>query len=265
MKLTSQMSQVVDSTSQRVSNPMCFPKWPFRFKLPPASSRTMKRPHLARPPQTIPQQKSRRTAQLANPSAGQPRTQSRREVALKPNDHLARVLAENPEIFRRIALELPTALRLLHSADETDSDATSEDAEEAGRRTAALTRRSRRRIHQALKTAMEKDLSRRELLEVIAVTPKVERYYKLSLSKFILWADEQRIGLTSDSSVDIALTRYMTELYLCGHQSSEGDKLLAALLHFAPEWGKFGHRSIPRAWRSLRGWRRRCPSRSRRP
>ena len=125
----------------------------------------MKRPHLARPPQTTPQQKSRRTAQLANPSAGQPRTQSRREIALKPNDHLARVLAENPEIFRRIALELPTALRLLHPADETDSDATSEDAEEAGRRTAALTRRSRRRIHQALKTAMEMDLSRRELLE----------------------------------------------------------------------------------------------------
>ena len=57
----------------------------------------------------------------------------------------------------------------------------------------------------------------------------------------------------------------MTELYLRGLQSSDGDKLLAGLLHFAPEWGKFGSRTIPRAWRALRGWRRRCPSRSRRP
>ena len=79
------------------------------------------------------------------------------------------------------------------------------------------------------------DLSRRELREVIAVTPKVERYYKLSLSKVVLWADEQRIALTSDSLVDNAFTQYMTELYLCGHQSLEGDKLLAGLLHFAPE------------------------------
>ena len=77
--------------------------------------------------------------------------------------------------------------------------------------------------------------------------------------------DEQHAKLTTDASVDESLTRLMTELYMLGHQSSEGDQLLAALLHFAPEWGKFGSCSIPRAWRALRGWRRRCPSRSRRP
>ena len=134
----------------------------------------MKKPHLGRPPQTT-LQKSRRTSQLAGPNSGQLRCQRRRESVLRPNDHLPNVLAENPELVWRIAPELPPALRLLHPADDTDSDATSKDAEEAGRRTAALTHRSRRRIQQALKTAMEMDLSRRELFEVIAVTPKVER------------------------------------------------------------------------------------------
>ena len=184
---------------------------------------------------------------------------------LKVSDHVSKVLSKRPELAGLIALELPTLSRLLHPADETDSDATSEDAEEGGRRVAALNRRSRRRIQAALRTAMELYFNRRELLEVITVGPKVERYYKLALEKFVSWANSLSLRLVSDASVDEALTQYMTEMYLLGQQSSEGDKLLAGLLHFAPEWGKFGSRTIPRAWRSLRGWRRRCPSRSRRP
>ena len=189
----------------------------------------------------------------------------RSEARLKPNDHVSRVLSRRPELAAMVALELPTVGSLLHPADETDSDATSEDAEEGGRRVAALNRRSRRRSQQALKTAAERDIGNRELLEVITVGPKVERYYRLALEKFVAWADRHKTPLTSDARVDAALTQYMTQLFLEGQQSSEGDKLLAGLLHFAPEWGNFGHRHIPRAWRALRGWRRRCPSRSRRP
>jgi integrase len=162
-------------------------------------------------------------------------------------------------------LELPTISRLLHPADESDSDGTSEDAEVVGRRVASLNRRSRRRIQQALKTAMTSDCSRRELLEIITVSPKAEAYYRASLTKFVKWSDNLGIRLVTDSDVDSALAKCMTEMYLLGQQSSEGDKLLAGLLHFAPEWGKYGDRSIPRAWRCLKGWRRRCPSRSRRP
>ena len=189
----------------------------------------------------------------------------RSEPTLRPNDHVSRVLCRRPELAALVALELPTLSRLLHPADETDSDATSEDEEVGGRRVAALNRRSRRRLQQALKTAVERDFNKRELLEVITVGPKVERYYRLALEKFIAWADQRKIHLTADARVDAALTQYMTQRFLEGQQSSEGDKLLAGLLHFAPEWGKMGHRTIPRAWRALRGWRRRCPSRSRRP
>ena len=192
-------------------------------------------------------------------------SQKRCEPMLRPNNHVAQVLSKRPELAGLIALELPTLSRLLHPAEETDSDATSEDAEEGGRRVAALNRRSRRRVQAALQTAMERSFGRRELLEIISVGPKVERYYKLALEKFVTWADKSSKALTSDGKIDEALTQYMTEMFLTGLQSSEGDKLLAGLLHFAPEWGKFGHRTIPRAWRALRGWRRRCPSRSRRP
>ena len=220
---------------------------------------------LPHPPDIVPGVKRRRTAGLVPPDGASSSSQRRSEQSLKPNDHLERVLSRRPELAALIALELPTLSKLLHPADETDSDATSEDAEEGGRRVAALTRRSRRRIQQAPKAAMERDFNRRELLEVITVGPKVERYYKLALEKFIKWADGRKVALTSDAKVDQALTQYMTDMFLRGLQSSEGDKLLAGLLHYAPEWGKNGHRTIPRAWRSLRGWRRRCPSRSRRP
>ena len=220
---------------------------------------------LPHPPDIVAGVKRRRTGGLAPPNGRSSSSLKHLERSLKPSDHLARVLSKRPELAALIALELPTLSKLLHPADDTDSDATSEDAEEGGRRVAALTRRSRRRVQQALATAMERDFCRRELLEVITVGPKVERYYKLSVGKFIKWADRHKKALTSDAQVDQALTQYMTDMFLEGLQSSEGDKLLAGLLHFAPEWGKNGHRTIPRAWRSLRGWRRRCPSRSRRP
>ena len=222
---------------------------------------TLPRPQTADPPCA----KRRRAAKLEPPGDGISPSLKRCEPRLLANDHVAKVLSQRPELAGLIALELPTLSRLAHPAEETDSDATSEDAEEGGRRVAALNRRSRRRVQAALQTAMERSFGRRELLEIITVGPKVERYYKLALEKFVAWADKDARALSSDAKIDEALTKYMTEMFLTGLQSSEGDKLLAGLLHFAPEWGKFGHRTIPRAWRALRGWRRRCPSRSRRP
>eukprot|EP00974_Lingulodinium_polyedra_P098559 9552518-Lingulodinium_polyedra.AAC.1 len=37
------------------------------------------------------------------------------------------------------------------------------------------------------------------------------------------------------------------------------------MLHVVPELGKRGSSALPRAWRALKGWRRRCPGFSRRP
>ena len=166
-----------------------------------------------------PPQKKRRVGRLAPPDASPVATQSRREPTLSLNSHLEKVLAGQPRLAQLLSLELPTISRLLHPADETDSDGTSEDAEVVGRRVAALNRRSRRRIQKALVTAMTSDCSRRELLEIITVSPQAERYYKLALEKFVQWCNNLNVALTSDSAVDDALAKYMTGTP-CGPDSS---------------------------------------------
>ena len=105
---------------------------------------------------------------------------------MQANDHVARVLAHTPQAAKLVALELRTMCRLLFPADETDSDATSEDAKVAGRRVSALSRRSRQRIQNAFKTAMETHMARCEFLEVITVSPNGEHYYKLALQRLVL-------------------------------------------------------------------------------
>ena len=120
-----------------------------------------RRPRLEVPPNTVASGKRRRVAGLAPPGTEATASLRRREAVLKPNDHVRKVLRARPELAALVALELPTSSRLLHPADETDSDATSEDAEEVGQRVTALNRRSRRRIQQALMTAMEAACPRR--------------------------------------------------------------------------------------------------------
>ena len=63
-----------------------------------------------------------------------------------------------------------------------------------------------------------------------------------------------------DSEVDGALVDFMNDRFFAGLQAHVGERLLAALLSEVPEFW-----TTPRAWRCLRGWRRLCPSRSRRP
>ena len=213
----------------------------------------MRRPNLPPPGPQPPPQKKRRVAGLLPPDSSPTASQSRRETRLAPNHHLEKVLAEQPRLAQLLSLELPTISRLLHPADESDSDGTSEDAEVVGRRVAALNRRSRRRIQQALKTAMTADCSRRELLEIITVSPQAERYYKLALEKFVRWSENLKLALTSDSAVDAALSKYMTELYLLGQQSSEGDKLLAGLLYLRRSGGNVETAPSPRIGVASRG------------
>ena len=50
-----------------------------------------------------------------------------------------------------------------------------------------------------------------------------------------------------------------------GENLSKGEKLVAGLEHFVPEFGRRGNLHLSRCYRALKGWRRRCPPRSRRP
>ncbi|CAK0798609.1 unnamed protein product [Prorocentrum cordatum] len=67
-----------------------------------------------------------------------------------------------------------------------------------------------------------------------------------------------RLGTDAKSFIDAAKERQLVV-------DSEGDVLLSALLHFQPEYGKLGRSRFLWAWRCLKGWRRRCGRRSRKP
>lgn len=108
-------------------------------------------------------------------------------------------------------------------------------------------------------------------LEMGAISKGNRQIYVKELDQFLEWLRKSEwtpaVGgdNTEDAEVDAHIVRYMTELWLQGHQASRGERLLCGLVFFSPEWGKLGARKIPRAWQSLKGWRRKCPSRSRRP
>ena len=57
----------------------------------------------------------------------------------------------------------------------------------------------------------------------------------------------------------------MNACFWQGHQAHRGEKLLASFMHSNPSFGRLGSRKLPRSWRALKGWRRLCPSHSRRP
>ena len=61
-----------------------------------------------------------------------------------------------------------------------------------------------------------------------------------------------RMPFKTDLEVDQALVGLFNQKFLEGEGSHYGDYVCAALTDRVPEFGKFGSRKIPRAWRCLR-------------
>ena len=68
------------------------------------------------------------------------------------------------------------------------------------------------------------------------------------------------------NDLDKSLVRYFDRLYLEGLDPSRGQRMLAAILFHVPLLlGESGSQKLPRASRSLKGWRRMMPASTRRP
>ena len=65
--------------------------------------------------------------------------------------------------------------------------------------------------------------------------------------------------------IDTALVGLSNLSYLRGGAAHIGEKTLAAVLHFFPEYGRRGEHMLPRTIRALTGWRKAVPPRSQRP
>ena len=65
--------------------------------------------------------------------------------------------------------------------------------------------------------------------------PQTRRTYTKELQSFLSGCKCVAVRAVADAEVDAAVVKYMTMLYTAGHQASRGERLLAGLLHYAPE------------------------------
>ena len=98
-----------------------------------------------------------------------------------------------------------------------------------------------------------------------AVGPLVRRDYGRRVSAFeslcLLLGFEP---VPSDAFQNLIL-EFMDELFFRGHPVEDGQKLIAAIKHTFPQYGRGGPLHLARAERALRGWSRHSPTRVRAP
>ena len=146
--------------------------------------------------------------------------------------------------------------------DESESASTSSEFQEdrKGGRKRSLQNRQRRRLQNIVNTQLDPGSS---LLEMAAVSTRVRESYSKRLEEVMSFFDKENVNFAVDRQVDAALVKLFNLRYQGGEGSYVGDYMLAALMDKYPDFNKTGSRQIPRAWRSLKGWRKLCPSHSR--
>ena len=77
--------------------------------------------------------------------------------------------------------------------------------------------------------------------------------------------DEEKQAIVADDEVDAAIVPYLNMSYSQGRPVSDGEVQLAGFLLSQTQYGKLVGQKLARSWRALKGWRKRAPTRSRRP
>ena len=141
---------------------------------------------------------------------------------------------------------------------------------EAASRTSSLQRRARARTRKAMGTVLvstdaTKVAAAMSSLEKTSVQPSTARAYREQVGLFVRHGDKSGTRLVEGAQVDVNLVAYMDVLYFQGNHSWRGQRLMAGLMFADGGSSKRGSRSLPRAWRALRGWKLLTPGRSRQP
>jgi len=100
-------------------------------------------------------------------------------------------------------------------------------------------------------------------LELASISAEQRRQYKSYLEAFKLFCKDQNLGwpVEGEWEIDVTLSDFFDDLFLAGKSSATGEKTLAAVeFMFLQHKGK-----LMRARRSLKGWRKIDPPRSRLP
>ncbi|CAK0820606.1 unnamed protein product, partial [Prorocentrum cordatum] len=99
-------------------------------------------------------------------------------------------------------------------------------------------------------------------LEQSSATPKVLGRCETEVGGFIGFAGGH--PLVRDEQAGAALVGYFNILFFKGWGANKGEQVSAGSMRLAPAFSRAGGRQLPRAFRCLKGWRRRAPGRSRR-
>ena len=146
--------------------------------------------------------------------------------------------------------------------DESSSSSTSSTASCKEKKSAANLRgRARRRSKLMVDQMMEgQNLS---LLESRAVMVSTSKQYSQELNQFMDFARPRGLDTKDEMMMDGMMVEYLNHLFLQGHQSYRADRLIAAVLHYYPEYGRMGAKRLPRTWKAIRGYRKLTPGKSR--
>ena len=101
----------------------------------------------------------------------------------------------------------------------------------------------------------------RSLTEICSVQLPTLHQYLRHLQVVYRYVEEHGIQAGSSAQMDAMLTQLFDKLYLDGHPPDLGSKIVAAINCFFPD----AKGSLPRAARSLKGWARLAPQRTRAP
>ena len=112
----------------------------------------------------------------------------------------------------------------------------------------------------------DKDKGEKRCIDIRRIkTKKTRKKYMAALGWCNRCVRLHNLPMRRDVDIDHALTAHMNHHYFKGFQSHVGETLVSAFIDSSPDFGKYGVRRTPRAWRAVRAWRRLTPSRSRRP
>ena len=102
-------------------------------------------------------------------------------------------------------------------------------------------------------------------LEMRSVTGVTRQVYMKHVRLFIEWCLRHRYDWSGPEELDALLVLLFDELFFKGFAADSGTRVFTAIAFFLPAVSKAGQWALPRAFRSLRGWRLAAPPRERLP
>ena len=77
------------------------------------------------------------------------------------------------------------------------------------------------------------------------------------------WSEQREEKVVTDAEIDAVMCTWMENEFMKGNPASSRELLLRAWMDKHPSFSRHGARNLPKTWRSLQGWQRVSPGRSR--